>query len=590
MNTLIKKLKLADRLLATTVFCVTLLLFLPSVWFDADIFDDFSYLNALQGDNLPAFFDFIFTPVLKLRSPLVQLSFFTERLLWGKQLFSYGLHLSNIIYHASGAVLLYVLCRKLRLRPEGKNIHLAPAWCAAAALLWACHPQRVESVAWISERKDLLLAICFFSALIQLIRFIRTGRGGYWAFFLYLLSYSVKPMLIIFPFIVFVLLRIETGKFFSKRNNRICLPYFLSLIPFLLYLSPTLLQFSGKHPPFYTLGVIFTNIGNYFKSAVIPDNLLPFYPFYHPRESFFLPTAVFILLLAAVYFFCNQKKELRNILLLTLLLFPVTLAPVSGFVRIGNCDWADRYNLLPSCFLLIPAIFLLQSFYSEKKFQRIIVVCASSVYLLFLIIQTSIYLPVWRSYKSVLIGSVENIKTPNYRIAFIASFCAFLEKDYMLAQKIAFSLNPEDVYLPSDRNFILLFRESMTGLLEMLSKDQNRGGKRLTNLLLANTQPLLVWVSSGYLDVVTDAAAYWNLKNNNPAMAAKLYRLSEPHTNFADKKLVYSIKADLLENNFHRAEQTIRLLKQQFPRHVLLKDFEQQLKKYQNGQVKKNEK
>ena len=89
MNTLIKKLKLADQLLATTVFCVTLLLFLPSVWFDADIFDDFSYLNALQGDNLPAFFDFIFTPVLKLRSPLVQLSFFTERLLWGKQLFSY---------------------------------------------------------------------------------------------------------------------------------------------------------------------------------------------------------------------------------------------------------------------------------------------------------------------------------------------------------------------------------------------------------------------------------------------------------------------------------------------------------------------
>ena len=590
MNIRIKRLKQTDLLLASGIFCAAVLLFLPSVFFDVDIFDDYFYIRDLQTDDLPGVLEFIFTPVLKLRSPLVQLSFLADRVLWGKGLLSCGVHAGNIFYHAAGAVLLYFLCRKLRLRFSGKSLHLTPVWCAAAALIWALHPQRVESVAWISERKDVLLALCFFAALLLLIRFIRTGKGCFWPLGLYLLSFSIKPMLFMFPCAVLLLLKIETGRFFSRKNIRLLLPYVLICFAALLYLFPA--AFSGNRGAGQLWGrsaIVLHNIGNYFQSAVLPGKLVPFYPMYHPAESTLLHTGLFALLLCLPLVVFRQQRELRNILFLTLLLFPVMLAPVCGFIRIGNADWADRYNLLPSCFLLLPAVFLLRK-WSVSPHLRPVIMAGTAVYLLYLTVQTACYLPVWRSYKSVLTGSVENISRPNYRIVFLASFCAFIEKDYPLARDTTLTVKPEDAATPADRKCIALFRETMTGLLEMLSPHQERGGRRLTAVLLTDPQPTLAMIASGYLDVVTDAAVYWNLKHNKTQTAALLCRKAVPHTHFPDKKLVYQIKAALLEKDLHTAANTIRLLQKRFPQHVLLKDFERQLKTLTTTTDQKNEK
>jgi len=145
------------------LFALTLLVFLPAlhagfIWDDDQYVVDNAALRTLDGlrqiwfviETEPQYY------------PLVHTTFWIEYHLWGLNPFGY--HLVNLVLHAGAAVLLWRVLARLQL---------PGAWLAAA--LFALHPVQVESVAWVTERKNVLSAVCYFGSALAYLRFMELG-------------------------------------------------------------------------------------------------------------------------------------------------------------------------------------------------------------------------------------------------------------------------------------------------------------------------------------------------------------------------------------------------------------------------------
>ena len=131
-------------------------------------------------------------------TPLTTISHILDCQFYGLQ--PWGHHLTNIVLHAAAAILLFLALRSLT----------ANVWPSAfVATLFAIHPLRVESVAWISERKDVLSGVFFMLTLLAYARYARAAQGSFGkyitvAVFL-ALGLMCKPTLVTLPFVLLLL-------------------------------------------------------------------------------------------------------------------------------------------------------------------------------------------------------------------------------------------------------------------------------------------------------------------------------------------------------------------------------------------------
>jgi hypothetical protein len=108
-----------------------------------------------------------------------------------------GYHLTNLLLHAANAVLVYLIGRRLLslALPVARGLTLALA-AACAALLFAVHPLRVESVAWITERRDVLSGFFYLGAVLGYLRACDPvrPRAGHWRRVLHLTAMFVLAL------------------------------------------------------------------------------------------------------------------------------------------------------------------------------------------------------------------------------------------------------------------------------------------------------------------------------------------------------------------------------------------------------------
>lgn len=304
--------------------------------------------------------------------PLSWMTFGLDYLLWGMEPFGY--HLTNLLLHAANAVLFYfVAVRLLGLALSGPNAPREfPLQVAAgfAALLFSIHPLRVESVAWATERRDVLSGLFFLGTILCYLRtvtFQTSNRSRPWwmtaSVLIYGFSLLSKASGVTLPLIlllldVYPLGRVGggPGRWFGPEARRV----YWEKLPFLLLalgagVSASIAQYqAGAMIPLDKYGVLprlaqaFFGVVFYLWKTMMPVGLSPLYELpahLNPWDWRFLLAGVVVLVVSTTLFVARRRWPAG---LASWLWYIVILAPVLGIAQSGQQMVADRYSYL-SC-------------------------------------------------------------------------------------------------------------------------------------------------------------------------------------------------------------------------------------------------
>jgi protein O-mannosyl-transferase len=304
-------------------------------------------IRHLDGATIHEFFTGYF---VKMYAPVTMISYALDYKVG--QLDASIYHCTNLILHLLNAALVFYL---VFLLTEQSTI------AVISALFFGIHPLHVESVAWISERKDLLYSFFYLSGLITYISFCNKNRQRKYYFFtilLFLLSLLSKSAAVTFPLIL-ILIDFYKGKKLTLKDNLDKIPFFLMAIGFGI-LSLLSQRMIGKNLDYVTGYTILDRMflgaysfAFYLIKSIFPSGLSALHPM--PMKSdgvlplkYYLSVVVFIgfvwLLLKA--FRLKTDETLRKDVLFGLLFFLFTIALIL-FIPVGEAVVAERYTYLP---------------------------------------------------------------------------------------------------------------------------------------------------------------------------------------------------------------------------------------------------
>ncbi|HEY3862235.1 MAG TPA: tetratricopeptide repeat protein [Verrucomicrobiae bacterium] len=267
-----------------------------------------------------------------------------------------GHHATNVILHAVNAALLFLLLRRMTGAP----------WRSfAVAALFGVHPLRVESVAWISERKDVLSALFWLLTTWAYVRYAEKKRPRLFYGFslgLFALGLMAKPMLVTLPFTLLLVDYWPLRRWPGTPVKRLVLEKipFLALAGASAAVTFVVQQRGGAVTPVDTLNVsarlsnAAVAYASYLGKTAWPLNLCAMYP--HPGHWSEGMVAGASLIVAAATALVLWRARAMPYLCVGWFWFLGVLAPVIGLVQIGRQAMADRYTYIPSIGLWIAIV------------------------------------------------------------------------------------------------------------------------------------------------------------------------------------------------------------------------------------------
>src|SRR6266704_88920 len=345
----------------------TLAAFLPALqnpfvnWDDKDNFLDNPHYRGLGWTHLR----WMWTTHLGHYIPLTWMTLGLDYLLWGMN--PVGYHLTNLLLHAANAVVFFFVVRRLLTRAlssPSERGHALALSAGFASLVFAIHPLRVESVAWATERRDVLSGLFYLLAILMYLRAREReerGRGWYWlSVAVFVLALLSKSMVVNLPIVLLILdvypLRRLGGAmgWWSAPARRV----YVEKIPFVLLAaaaSAVALMAQLSHDTMVSvvqlsalgrLAVSMYGVSFYLWKTVAPVNLSPLYelpPTVNPWAPPFLLSYGLVLAITALVLALRRRVPG---LPAAWVAYIVVLLPVLGIFQSGPQIAADRYTYL----------------------------------------------------------------------------------------------------------------------------------------------------------------------------------------------------------------------------------------------------
>jgi len=369
---------------------------------------------------------------------------------------SIGYIATNLFIHLLNTLLVFIFIYLL----TKQRLEIA----LVVSLLFGIHPLHVESVAWISERKDVLYSFFFLLSLICYLKYTRERNWLMYAVSIALFFFSLlsKAMAASLPLVLLV-----TDYYLHRKLNiknlLDKLPYFALALVLGLYAIH--IQSEGKAIGSITfpLGLRILHVCYgfimYIIKTIIPAGLSAFYPYPYPLLNsswvldntppvlFITFTGTIIVLALSVIIYLRNRSSAQTIVS-GLLFYSATLIMVLQFIPVGRAIMADRYAYLPSIGLFLIAGYFFDKFYKKKK-SRVIAVTLLSIFTVILFFLTLQRTSVWRNDETLWADVIGKFPNDNrVKIAY-ANRSMYYEriKKYDLALKDLLTitaLNPKD--------------------------------------------------------------------------------------------------------------------------------------------------
>jgi tetratricopeptide (TPR) repeat protein len=297
--------------------------------------------------------------------PLTWISHMVDWQLYGAN--PSGHHMTNVYLHSASAVLLFLLLLYMT----------GYFWRAAfVAFLFALHPAHVESVAWVSERKDVLCTFFWFATILAYAWYARkpSSKRYLWVLLGCACALMSKPMAVTLPFTLLLLdywplRRISFAQEAPQRWTASLFKLTLEKLPlFILAAISSVLTFIAQRaggamaaleavPLWERISNAVISYCRYVRIMFWPDPLTAYY--FHEKNNINVPAAVLstiaIVLATAV---CRHFRKEKPYCLFGWLWFLGTLAPVIGIVQVGDQALAERYTYVPYIGLFIILVWL----------------------------------------------------------------------------------------------------------------------------------------------------------------------------------------------------------------------------------------
>jgi tetratricopeptide (TPR) repeat protein len=347
-----------------------------------------------------------------------------------------GHHATSLLLHVLNATLLALAL-----------FRLTGAWwrSLAVAALFALHPLRVESVAWVSERKDVLSGLFFMLTLLAYGRWVkRPGRGRYALLMLALaLGLMAKSMLVTLPFVLLLLDVWPLGRLALPGRGKAVRDRAWPLKALVLEKWPLFAIAAGSAlvtfvvqrrigamvpvealTPTQRLANAALSYWRYVGKTLWPDDLAVYYQI--GPDVDWTWAGVGALGLVAVTAACLLFARGRSYLGVGWLWYVGMLVPVIGLVQVGSQSHADRYTYLPVIGLTVMLVWLVGDLAARSRAGRIAATTAVGLALAALSVATARQTALWKDTRTLFTHTLA-VTGPN-PVAHQCLGCAYLEE------------------------------------------------------------------------------------------------------------------------------------------------------------------